>query len=193
MRSLARAVPETALPEPRGGPALGYPHTGSPPRKATAMNLTSPAYRDGETMPARFATVNVTGGEGLSVPLEWDDVPPGTLSFALALIDIHPVARGWIHWLVTDIPADTSGLPEGASRTLAMPSGSLELPNTSGPAGYGGPQPPVGSGVHDYVANLFALDVERLGESRDASWEDVRAATSGHVLGTATLVGRFGR
>jgi hypothetical protein len=157
------------------------------------MNLTSPAYRDGETMPARFATVHVTGGEGLSIPVEWDDVPPGTLSFVLALIDIHPVARGWVHWLVTDIPADASGLLEGASRTLAMPPGSLELPNTAGPAGYGGPQPPVGSGVHDYVADLFALDVEHLGASSNASWEDVRGAMSGHALGTATLVGRFGR
>ncbi len=157
------------------------------------MELSSPAYRDGETMPARFATVNVTGGTGVSIPLSWSDAPPDTRSFALALIDIHPVAHGWVHWLVTDVPADAHALGEGASRTGGMPPGAVEHANTGGPRGYGGPQPPVGSGVHDYVAHLYALDVPGLALGPEASWEAVRAAMSGHLLATATLVGRFGR
>jgi Raf kinase inhibitor-like YbhB/YbcL family protein len=157
------------------------------------MKLTSPAYSDGETMPARFATTSVMGGAGLSVPLAWDDPPPATRSFVLAIIDTHPVARGWVHWLVADIPPEIRHLPEGASRPFGIPFPALELPNTSGHRGYGGPQPPVGSGVHDYVANLYALDVANLDVGTDASWEDVRAAMSGHVLENVALVGRFGR
>ena len=157
------------------------------------MELTSPAYSDGATMPARFATVNVAGGVGLSLPLEWTKVPPAARSLVVALIDIHPVAHGWVHWLVTDIPADSTSLPEGASLSAAMPAGAVEHPNSAGRPGYGGPQPPVGSGIHDYVAHLYALDVSRIDVSADAGWERVSAAMSGHVLDTTTLVGRFGR
>ncbi len=157
------------------------------------MKLTSPAYLDGETIPARFATVNVVGGSGVSVPLSWDDPPPATRSFVLALIDTHPVARGWVHWLVTDLLPETRSLPEGASRPFGIPFPALEMPNTGGKRGYGGMQPPVGSGVHDYVANLYALDVPRLDAPHDASWDEVRVAMSGHVLENVALVGRFGR
>jgi Raf kinase inhibitor-like YbhB/YbcL family protein len=157
------------------------------------MKLTSPAYRDGETMPARFATVNVAGGTGVSIPFTWEDPPPATRSFVLALIDTHPVAHGWVHWLVTDIPPETRSLPQGASRPFGIPFPALELPNTAGKRGYGGPQPPVGSGVHDYVANLYALDLAHLDVANDASWQDVREAMSRHVLETAALVGRFDR
>jgi Raf kinase inhibitor-like YbhB/YbcL family protein len=157
------------------------------------MKLTSPAYRNGETMPARFATAKVVGGTGVSVPFAWEDPPPATRSFVLAIIDTHPVARGWVHWLVTDIPLETRALPEGASRPFGLPFPALEHPNTAGNRGYGGPQPPVGSGVHDYVANLYALDVTNLDVATDAIWEEVRAAMSGHVLENVALVGRFGR
>jgi Raf kinase inhibitor-like YbhB/YbcL family protein len=144
-------------------------------------------------MPARFATTNVAGGTGVSVPLRWEDPPPATRSFVLAIIDTHPVAHGWVHWLVTDLPPETRELREGASRPFGIPFPSMELPNTGGHRGYGGMQPPVGSGMHDYVANLYALDVAHLDVAPDASWETVRAAMSGHVLENAALVGRFGR
>ena len=157
------------------------------------MRLTSPEYADGGTMPARFAGTGVAGGMNASPPLSWDDPPAGALSFALAVIDVHPVAHHWVHWLVADISGDVRGLAERASLTPAMPPGSLELASTFGRSGYGGPQPPAGTGPHDYVATLYALDVSRLGAHADSSWEDVQTAMAGHVLGTATLVGRFGR
>jgi Raf kinase inhibitor-like YbhB/YbcL family protein len=120
-------------------------------------------------------------------------MPEGTRSCVIAIIDTHPVAHGWVHWLVTGVPAGTRSLPEGASHTSAMPAGSVEHPNTGGRRGYGGPQPPVGSGMHDYVTTVYALDAADLGVEPDASWEDVRAAMSGHVLGHASYTGRFGR
>jgi Raf kinase inhibitor-like YbhB/YbcL family protein len=157
------------------------------------MKIVSPAYADDAQMPARFATINVAGGTGVSVPLMWDGTPAGTLSFVLTLIDIHPVARGWVHWLVTGIPAGERTIPEGVSGGPRMPAGSVEHPNTSGRHGYGGPQPPVGSGMHDYVASIYALDVPDLPLGPNATWDEVREAMAGHVLDSATLVGRFGR
>lgn len=157
------------------------------------MRLESPAYRDGETIPARFATRQVDGGEGLSVPLAWSDEPPGTRSFVLAMVDHHPIARGWVHWLVVDIPAGVHHLAEGASGGSGMPAGAGELAGTADRRGYSGPQPPVGSGVHDYEIVLFALDVQRIGERDGSTWDDIRSAMAGHVLDSTSLTGRFGR
>jgi hypothetical protein len=157
------------------------------------MIVTSPAYADGAVMPARFATVNVTGGTGASVPLSWDDAPTGTQSFVLAIIDTHPVAHGWVHWLVTDIPVGVDTLAEGASNTASMPPGAVEQPNTAGRPGYGGPQPPVGSGLHDYVATIYALGTPHLDIGTHASWEDVRAAMQPHVLDSASVTAKLGR
>lgn len=157
------------------------------------MYLESSAYRDGATMPARFATRQVAGGMGSSMPLSWGDEPAATRSFAIAIIDHHPVAHEWLHWLVVDVPAAEHGIVEGASGTAAMPTGSLELPNTSGRTGYGGAQPPVGSGVHDYEATVFALDIPRLGVGPDATLPEALDAMEGHVLALAHLTGMFGR
>jgi Raf kinase inhibitor-like YbhB/YbcL family protein len=144
-------------------------------------------------MPSRFATVNVEGGTGTSVPLDWEGMPAEARSLTLAIIDTHPVAHGWVHWLVTDIPVSALSLEEGASRTSWMPEGAVEHPGTRGAPGYGGPQPPAGSGMHDYVATLYALDVTRLPVADTAKWDEVREAMDGHVVGSATLTGRFGR
>jgi Raf kinase inhibitor-like YbhB/YbcL family protein len=157
------------------------------------MYVASSAYEDGAEMPARFATRQVLGGTGASIPLSWGDEPTGTRSFAVEMIDHHPVAREWLHWLVVDIPAQAHGIDEGASGTPAMPAGALELLNRAGRVGYGGPQPPVGSGVHDYETTVLALDIPRLGVHADATLEDVSKAMNGHILARAAIVGRFGR
>jgi len=155
------------------------------------MFVESNAYDEGSMIPPRFATRKVAGGTGASVPLRWENEPAGTRSYVLTMIDHHPVAHEWLHWLVVDIPLGAHELPEGASRTGAMPAGAMELGNTGGRAGYGGPQPPVGSGPHRYEVTIHALDVPRLGVHADATLGEVRAAMHGHVLGTASLTGYF--
>lgn len=157
------------------------------------MYVESPAYTDLSKMPARFATIQVGGGRGVSVPLEWGDEPAGTRSFLIEMVDHHPVARGWVHWLVADVPGSVHAIGEGASGTPAMPQGALELPNTGGRIGYGGMQPPIGSGVHDYEITVLALDVEHLGVNPGASLAEANAFAEGHVLDSAGMVGRFGR
>lgn len=157
------------------------------------MHLMSPAYADGATMPVRFAKPPVAGGGNRSVPLEWSGEPAGTESFALAMIDHHPVAHRWVHWLVVDVPASVHELAEGASGTSAMPGGAKELTGTGGRSMYEGPLPPVGSGVHDYMIAVYALDTASLGLAPDASWDDARTAIQGHLIDDAALLGRFGR
>jgi Raf kinase inhibitor-like YbhB/YbcL family protein len=142
------------------------------------MRLESAAFADGEQIPQRHGK----RFENVSPPLSWSDVPAGTRSFALSVVDRISPGNVYLHWLVTDIPPSASSLAEGASGTPRMPAGSRE------PTPYVGPFPP--SGVHTYTFTLYALDAERL-EVRRGSLEGFEAAVDGRALATATLSGRF--
>jgi Raf kinase inhibitor-like YbhB/YbcL family protein len=155
------------------------------------MQITSGAFKDGGKIPLQYVMPGA-GGQNLSVPLSWSNAPAGTQSFALSLVDPHPIAHNWVHWLVIDIPKDASSLPEGASGKK-MPPGTVELRNSFGDLGYGGPQPPRGSGDHPYVFTLYALSVPKVELSRNTGLAAFKQALEGKTLATATVTGYFGR
>jgi Raf kinase inhibitor-like YbhB/YbcL family protein len=156
------------------------------------FTISSPAFESGGLIPPRYATTRIPGGSNLSIPYEWRNAPAGTRSFALVLIDRAPVARNWVHWIVYDIPATATGLQEGASPS-ALPAGAKELTNTFGSSGYGGLQPPRGTGRHPYETTLYALDVSTLALGPTADLSALQRAMQGHVLGTATMTGLMGQ
>lgn len=153
--------------------------------------LESEGYKNNERMPAKYANIGAAGGENLSPPFQWEDAPEGTKSFALAMVDHHPVAREFVHWLIINIPADVSSIEEGASGTAKMPAGSKELNTTYGTPKYGGPRPPAGTGDHPYKTTLYALNIERLDLSENITLEEFLDAIEGKVLAKATLTGIF--
>lgn len=156
------------------------------------MRVHSPALSNTRYLPTKFATTGVRGGENVSIPVRWEDAPEGTMSFALSIIDHHPVAHNWVHWFVVNIPSSSRELSERASLDKkAMPAGSIELRNTSGEFGYGGPQPPKGSGPHEYVVTVFALSSGSLPLTSSSSLLDFDAATKGKVLASASVIGVF--
>ena len=155
------------------------------------MEILSSAFKDGEKIPLQHVMV-AAGGKNLSVPLSWKDAPPGTKSFALSMVDPHPVAQNWVHWLVVNIPAGATSLPEGASRKK-MPAGVIELRNSFGEAGYGGPQPPKGSGEHPYVFTLYALSVEKVELAANTSLAAFKKAVEGKAIQSATITGKYER
>ena len=155
------------------------------------MEISSTAFKDGEKIPIQYVMPGA-GGKNISVPLAWRNTPPGTKSFALSMVDPHPVAQNWVHWLVINIPANVTSLEEGASGKK-MPHGSIELKNSFGEIGYGGPQPPKGTGDHPYVFTLYALSVEKLDLGTNVSLSAFKKALEGKVLGLATITGKYGR
>jgi Raf kinase inhibitor-like YbhB/YbcL family protein len=155
------------------------------------MQITSSAFPDGGKIPLPHVMPGA-GGKNISVPLSWSGAPAGTRSFALAMVDPHPVANNWVHWLVVDLPQDSTAIPEGASGSN-MPTGAQELKNSFGATGYGGPQPPRGSGDHPYVFTLYALSAPGVEIGSGAGLAGFKQALEGKVLATATLTGYFGR
>jgi Raf kinase inhibitor-like YbhB/YbcL family protein len=83
-------------------------------------------------------------------------------------------------------------LGEGASRS-SMPAGAVELKNSFGETGYGGPQPPRGSGDHPYLVTLYALNEARLELPIQTSLAAFNKALEGKILATSTVTGMFGR
>lgn len=158
---------------------------------AEKMEISSPAFRDGAKIPVQY-TMPAVGGRNISIPLNWKNAPEGAKSFALSIVDPHPVAKNWVHWLVINIPPGTKAIEEGASKKH-MPPGSAELKNSYGDIGYGGPQPPKGSGDHPYVITLYALNVDKLDLGSNTTLTAFRDALKGKVISEATITGYFGQ
>ena len=159
--------------------------------------LRSPAFDDGGVIPDRCAEAN-----SVSPPLAWENPPQGTRSFALAVTDpdLPPqfkFPRAFAHWMVVNIPANATGLPEGASPGGPLPQGATELPSdfvTFGipgyDRGYGGPWPP--DSAHRYIFTLYALKSERLELSDTADYVEFVRAVIPVAITAATLVGVYG-
>jgi Raf kinase inhibitor-like YbhB/YbcL family protein len=74
------------------------------------LELTSPAFDDGEPIPAK----HTDDGEGSSPPLTWNYIPEGTRSIALIVHDPDAHSGDFTHWLAWNIDPDSGGLEEGA-------------------------------------------------------------------------------
>ena len=158
------------------------------------FSLSSRNFANGRYIPAKHATTKVPRGKNISPALSWRNPPPGTKSFVITCIDINPIARRWVHWMVANIPSDATAIPEGASLNK-MPKGAVELVNSFGDDGWGGPQPPKGSGLHRYVFSIYALNVSSIPVKKgdELSEQKLLAMLKGHVLGRAVLFGLFQR
>ena len=135
-----RPVPSTTI---AGAAAAAGPTFGS---AATAIVLSSTAFLDGGAIPAQYTC----DGAGISPPLLWTGVPSDAGELAISVVD--PDAGGFVHWLITKLPAPLRSIAEGA-----LPEGVVERPNGRGTPGWTGPCPPNGAAAHHYVFTLYAL------------------------------------
>ncbi len=153
-----------------------------------SLTLTSPAFQPGGEIPV----THTCEGAGTSPHLEWTGVPAGTIAFALIVDDPDapdPAApkRTWVHWVLCNLPPDTTHLPE-AVRSDALPAGTREGTNDWKRTGYGGPCPPIGR--HRYFFKLYALDAA-LPDLNAPTKHDLETAMHGHILASAEVIGTY--
>lgn len=167
---------------------------------APAMTLTVAGFADGADIPVKFsqAAPGVATGEGLSPAISWANVPAGTQSFFLNMRDMD-VARNkttddQAHWVVWNIPASVTSLPEGVPKGPKLANGAYQFSATG--QMYRGPGAGANGPKHHYMFELYALDTQiDVQPAADAfeSRANVMKAIQGHVLGKAVYGGLFKR
>jgi hypothetical protein len=142
------------------------------------------------------------------VPSRGDDVNKEgrTVPASLPRVD-------FFHWVLIDLPRDTPAIgrgefcagvtargkpgphaPRGARQGINDYTGWFAGDNdmAGNYFGYDGPCPPWNDELpHRYVFSLYALDVPRLGIAGVFTGADVRKAMVGHILGEASVAGRY--
>ena len=200
------------------------------------MKLKVRGIEDGQPIPETFAfgvyseTEHMTLGPNRNPELSWEEVPEGTRSFVVLMFDpdapsvaddVNQEGRSialdlprvdFYHWLLVDIPAGETGIPEAADSDGVTPKGKPVGPGAAGVrgvndytgfmagdadmagvyGGYDGPCPPWNDErLHHYHFEVHALDVDTLGLSGEFGGEDVRKAMAGHVLASARVTGTY--
>jgi Raf kinase inhibitor-like YbhB/YbcL family protein len=149
------------------------------------FKLQSPAFQPDAAIP----TAHTGRGEDRSPPLAWSGAPADTKSFALIMHDPDARSGDFTHWLVFNIPATRSELPEDSPHSGDLTDGTLQGKNDFDRIGYGGPNPPSGE-PHRYRFELFALD-DTIPLEPGAARATVEQAMKGHILAHTELMGRY--
>ena len=151
------------------------------------MKMHSPEFSDGANIPTRFTCE----GENVSPRLEWSGVPAAAQSLALVVSDPDAPGGTFIHWVLYNLPPQTTGLPEGMPATERLSGGGSQGRNDFGRIGYGGPCPPPGK-PHRYIFTLYALDLAPdLPPGLNAA--RLTSLMRGHILAQASLTGLYQR
>jgi Raf kinase inhibitor-like YbhB/YbcL family protein len=154
---------------------------------AMSLELKSSAFANGGEIPKG----HTCSGADLSPALSWSGVSPAAHSLAL-IVDDPDAPRGtWAHWILWNIPAHLTSLPEEVPAVETLESGARQGRNDFGRIGYGGPCPPPGK-PHRYFFRLFALDIAP-DLQPGASRKELEHAIRGHILSQAEWIGTFRR
>ncbi len=162
----------------------------------TPMRLTSTSFADGSVIPNKYTQVE----KQVSPALTWINAPANTQSFVMHMHDMEgsrqKTTDDQLHWLVWNIPASTTSLPEGVPAGPDLKDGSHQT-SANGNGTYRGPGAPAAGPLHHYVFEIFALDTKIDVPANAADPFETRtrvmAAIQGHIIGKAVYMGLFHR
>lgn len=147
----------------------------------TSLTVSSPAFRDGQGLPARYTC----HGDGVNPSLHWSGLPSGTKSIAIVVDDPDAPHGPYVHWVVFNVqPRDTELAEDSA------PPGARSAINSSGSTGYAAPCPPAGK-PHHYRFTVYALD-SRLSLPDGAALTKALKAIPPNSIAQGRLVGVYG-
>lgn len=153
------------------------------------LTVSSLSFQNNGTL----ADMYTQNGYNWSPPLSWTSGPKGTKSYVVLVEDTGVKrAEPIVHWVMYDIPADATTLPErlGRKAKLISPMGALQGKNIAHKIGYIGPKPPAGE-THPYHFEVFALDQMLKIDPDKADRDTVVDAMKGHVLAAGEIVANY--
>ena len=153
-----------------------------------ALTIQSTAFTHEGEIPTQYSCDSTD----ISPPLSWSGAPENTQSLVLIVDDPDapdPAAprMTWVHWILYNIPPQTSGLPENVQANQ-LPTDTLQGTNDWKRTGYGGPCPPVGR--HRYFFKLYALDTV-LPDLKKPTKPTLEKAMESHILEQTHLLGTY--
>lgn len=143
------------------------------------MKITSTAFRHGEHIPQMFTCL----GPNINPPLQFEEVPSNAQSLVLIFEDIDATPKAWTHWMLFNIPAETTNVNEGT-----IPPGATEGLANNHSFGYEGPCPKYFKGTHHYWFRVYALDI-KLDLPSATEREEVEEKMKEHIIEKAELLG----
>ncbi len=187
-RAAAVAAAVTALAAGLSGCGL----IGQPQNKSAELaewfTVTSPVFRDGGDLPARYACATYSGSAALgrTPPLRWSaGGVRNAQSYAIVVDDPDATGGTYVHWVVAGIDQAQHELVEGG-RLGTM----VEARNTAKKVGYTAPCPPKGE-RHRYRFTVYALDT-RVPFTNGATLKDALGDIAKHTVGRGRITGNFG-
>ena len=171
--------------------AVAHPVTAVSTAHFHPFTIVSPDFGEDGFLPvsAEFGGPGSAGsgcsGQNLAPTLHWYNVPAGTKSFAFTITDVDaPVADGFHHWIVYNIPGNVTTLQGHGSNPYS------EGTNDYGLIGYGGPCPPPDGQVHHYIFTVYALSVAHIAGTH-ITFSKLIAEISPDVVGATATIGKF--
>lgn len=154
--------------------------------RAMKIKVESTAFTEGGMIPKKYACE----GQDLSPPISWSGIPEAAKSIALIVDDPDAPMGTWVHWVVYNLPANITGLPEGVPTQKVLSNGGRQGTTDFHRIGYGGPCPP--GGTHRYFFKVYALDTG-INLDAGATKAQLLKAMEGHLLAEGELMGRYQR
>jgi Raf kinase inhibitor-like YbhB/YbcL family protein len=194
--SAGTAAAASSTPAPAGDHGHGYRDRPNPYEflpKVPSFTVVSTTVRNGHPLPVAQVSgiFGVPGGKDISPELSWSGFPKQTKSFVVSMYDPEaPTGSGFWHWIVEDIPATATSLPEGAGAldSTTLPTGAIQLDGDAGTPRYVGGAPPAGSGVHDYYITITALNEPNTGLGATTSGALLGFEIDSHTIARATVI-----
>jgi len=117
-----------------------------------AFTVSSTSFPNGGDIPKKFTCDDAD----VSPELSWNGAPSGTQAYALIADDPDAPAGTWTHWVLFNIPASTTSLPEGVSKVDELPGGERQGRNDFRKIGYNGPLSTAGKASSLFLQTLCA-------------------------------------
>lgn len=153
------------------------------------MKIKSKAFKDGGEIPSKYTC----DGQDISPPLSISDIPEEAETLALVVDDPDAPGSVFDHWLMWNIPADTTSLPENIPTQEKVESlkEAHQGKNDFGEIGYRGPCPPAGPS-HNYRFKLYALNTS-LDLDSGAKKSVLEKEMEDFIVEQDSIVGIYGR
>ncbi len=154
------------------------------------FTITSSAFDEGAMIPQKYSL----NGENISPEITWHGAPKETKSFVIIMEDPDiPMPKflisAWTHWIVYDIPAETTSIPAALPVKATLESGIKQGKTSFMKTGYNGPKPPFGT--HRYFFNIYAIDKTINLIPEKTNKKKIINAMQGSILATGKLMGQY--